>query len=306
MATAIKWTEEKLRAEMVKHAGRWEFAKANPGANSAAKSRFPGLIQEVFPEKKSNIKWTTVKLRAALSECKSKAEFRKRFGDGAMKRATELGLHEEYFGKDKRVFLTDEEVLNIGRQFKTANDFKRGAYNVYQVAGRRKLMGNFNFTQQKETWTDEKVRTVAAQYTTYSDFIEGDHAAYQAAAIRGILHDLGLVTRTGYRAGLADVVYVWRVVGKVFNGNPVYKIGLTSSNQGDTRIKRVAREAGFEFEILFFENVGEGNAYRVERMLKRIGEHPGYEGIDGATEFRALSNQQLEVVLEILINNVQT
>ena len=251
------------------------------------------------------IKWSEEALREKLATCSSKAEFKKTYGNGAMKAAAALGLHEEFFGKDRRVFLTDDEVLNIGRQFETAIAFKRGAYSVYQVAGRRKLMSQLSFTPQKESWTDDKVRAVASEYSTYSDFLEGNHAAYQAASIRGILHDLGLVTRTGQYAGRADVVYVWRVIGEIFNGNPVYKIGITSSHRGDERIKRVAREAGFEFDVLFFENVGEGNAYRVERMLKRIGDHPGYEGIDGATEFRALSNQQLEVVLEILVNNVQ-
>lgn len=251
-------------------------------------------------------KWTEANLREKLVACSSKAEFRKNYGGGAERAAIAAGLYLEYFGPDRRVFLTDEEVLNIGRQFPTANAFKKGAYATYQVAGRRGLMSKLTFTPQKESWTDEKVRAAAAKHTTYADFHENNYAAYQAASIRGILHDLGLVTRTGRYAGAADIVYVWRVVGKTFNGQPVYKIGITSSHLGDERIKRVAREAGFEFEVLFFENVGEGNAYRVERMLKRIGEHPGYEGIDGATEFRALSNQQLEVVLEILINNVQS
>lgn len=252
------------------------------------------------------IKWTEALLRDKLVTCSTKAEFRKTYGNGAMKAAAALGLHEEFFGKDRRVFLTDEEVLSIGRQFTTANAFKWGAYNVYQVACRRGLIGTLEFTAQKESWTEGKIRDAAAKHTTYADFHEHNYAAYQAAAIRGILHDLGLTTRTGRYAGTADIVYVWRVVGKTFNGKPVYKIGVTSSANGDKRIKRVAREAGFEFEILFFENVGEGNAYRVERLLKQIGDHPGYENIDGASEFRALSNQQLEVVLEILINNAES
>lgn len=252
------------------------------------------------------LKWTELLLREKLATCSSKAEFRKLYGNGAMKAAAALGLHDEFFGKDRRVFLSDEEILNIGRQFDTANAFKKGATKVYQVALARGLRKQLVFRPQKESWTDDKVRTAASQYNTYADFHEGNYAAYQAASIRGILHDLGLVTRTGRYAGKADIVYVWRVVGKTFNGHPVYKIGITSSNLGDERVKRVAREAGFEFEILFFENVGEGNAYRVERMLKRLGVSPGYDGIDGATEFRALSNQQLEVVLEILINNVQS
>ena len=251
------------------------------------------------------MKWSEKLLREKLAGCSSKAEFKKLYGNGAMKAAASKGLHEEFFGKDARVFLTDDEVLLIGSRFATANGFKQGAYNVYQVASRRGLMSKLTFAPQKESWTEEKVQAAASKYATYADFHEYDYAAYQAAALRGILHDLNLVTRTGRYAGLADIVYVWRVVGKTFNGNPVYKIGVTSSTLGDGRIKRVAREAGFEFEILFFEKVGEGNAYRVERLLKGLGVNPGYEEIDGATEFRALSNQQLEVVLEILINNVQ-
>ena len=304
---ALKWTEEKIRAEAAKYDTKAAFKRGSPKAYDRA--QYYGLLDQLglVSEKRAKpSKWTEVLLREKLATCSSKTEFRKTHGNGAMKAAAALGLHDEFFGKDRRVFLSDEEVLNIGRQFDTANAFKKGAYKVYQVACARGLRERLHFTPQKESWTDEKVRAVASQYSTYADFHSGNYAAYQAASLRGIIHDLGLVTRTGRYAGAADIVYVWRVVGKTFNGQPVYKIGITSSHRGDERIKRVAREAGFDFEVLFFENVGKGNAYRVERMLKRIGEHPGYEGIDGATEFRALSNQQLEVVLEILINNVQS
>lgn len=304
MAPVAKWSEEKIRAEAAKYSTRMGFSRGCCAAYRAAVQRFPGLVQNIFPTKVSNLKWTEERLRAEAVGCSTKVEFKRKLGNGATKAANAIGLLSELFGEDKRVWLSDEEVLAIGNQYATAQDFKRNDYGAYQVAARRGLRSQFNFQPQQESWTEEKIRKVASKYSTYSDFLEQNIAAYRAASFHGILHDLGLVTRTGRYAGTADIVYVWRAVGETHLGVPLYKIGITSSRQGDERIKRVAREGGMNFDVIFFENVGVGNAYRVERLLHKIGTDPKLEGFSGCTEFRALTATQLETVLDILVSNV--
>ena len=250
------------------------------------------------------LKWTEPALREAATGCKTKAEFRRKNGNGACKAAHAAGLLSELFGEDVRNFRSDADVIGDAQRFKTKVEFKQKSYAAYQIACKRKLIDLCGFVNQKESWTDAKIRAIASKYSTFADFIEGDHAAYQAASIRGLLDTLGMRSRTGKYAGSADTIYVWRAVGQTLRGIPIYKIGVTSSGQGSARVARVSAKSGFDFDVIFFENVGAGNAYRVERLLHRVGENPNLTGFDGCSEFRALTATQLETILDILVDNI--
>jgi hypothetical protein len=95
-----------------------------------------------------------------------------------------------------------------------------------------------------------------------------------------------------------DAIYIWRAVGQSFNGHPVYKIGITSSRLGDQRIEQVAKATGFDAEIVVMVQVE--NARHVEEELHTLGHDPQYVGHDGATEFRALSDDDLSLALDFV------
>ena len=100
-----------------------------------------------------------------------------------------------------------------------------------------------------------------------------------------------------------DAIYIWRAVGEYFNGNPVYKIGVTSARLETKRIKQCAAAAGFEFDLICCEPV-QGKASELEKKLHILGENPGYTGIDGATEFRALSDSALYAAVSLICSAI--
>jgi hypothetical protein len=105
------------------------------------------------------------------------------------------------------------------------------------------------------------------------------------------------------RYGDNDTIYIWRVTGALHDGKPVYKIGITSARLGEERIKHVAKKHKVGYEIIIFAKT-RVPAMRIEERIKRIGENPGYTG-DGATEFRAWSEMELQRALDI-IDRVQS
>jgi hypothetical protein len=94
-----------------------------------------------------------------------------------------------------------------------------------------------------------------------------------------------------------DAIYIWKAIGQYFNGEQVYKVGVTSSRLGDLRIKHVAKKIGIEYEIVTLRKVS-GSAQALESKLMDHGFHPGYAGHDGATEFRAFTDSDLQSVLD--------
>ena len=98
-----------------------------------------------------------------------------------------------------------------------------------------------------------------------------------------------------------DAIYIWQAKGEQFNGKPVYKVGVTSAYLGDKRISQVINRSGGRFtaKIVTLTAV-DTSARAIERQLHELGEHPGYTGFDGCTEFRAMSDAELKTALDII------
>lgn len=97
---------------------------------------------------------------------------------------------------------------------------------------------------------------------------------------------------------VADVIYIW-VSDQWLNGNRVYKIGVTGCRSKLDRVVSVMKKSRFNGSLLAKEVVWCG-ALELEKKLLMIGDDPGYSGFDGATEFRALDDRQLSVVLSMI------
>ena len=97
----------------------------------------------------------------------------------------------------------------------------------------------------------------------------------------------------------SDAIYVWRAVGHEFNSLPVYKFGTTSARLEDRRITEVARFAKMDFEIVVLTKVTI-HASELEAQLLKFGANPMYEGFNGASEFRALTDEELQDALDLI------
>ena len=73
--------------------------------------------------------------------------------------------------------------------------------------------------------------------------------------------------------------------------------GRTRDDAND--IKLVAAKAGFRSNLIRWTQVN-GKATELEGMLLEMGKNPGYDGIDGATEFRALTDLELEAAVDTI------
>ena len=99
----------------------------------------------------------------------------------------------------------------------------------------------------------------------------------------------------------ADTVYFWQAVGETYNGNNVYKIGITSSEIGLARVERCAKINKMQAELVYYAQFA--TPRKVERKLLGLGENPKLDVPDGRTEFRALSATQLQQVAKVFENS---
>ena len=96
-----------------------------------------------------------------------------------------------------------------------------------------------------------------------------------------------------------DAVYLWRAIGQVFDGLPVYKFGITSARLQERRIVEVARFAKFKFQVILLNNV-KGSASVLESELLKLGVSPKFSGVNGASKFRALTEAELGAALDLI------
>lgn len=96
-----------------------------------------------------------------------------------------------------------------------------------------------------------------------------------------------------------DAVYIWKS-NSLFNGLPVYKVGVTSYKLGDSRIKEVSKVSGLKAEIIQLKKV-KVTATNIEKELKSIGIDPKLDKFKGSTEFRAMNDDELKQAIELIL-----
>lgn len=94
-------------------------------------------------------------------------------------------------------------------------------------------------------------------------------------------------------------IYIWKAINEFFNDKSLYKIGVTSSRLRKKRIVQVAGKLGWDYEIILLEKVS-CEATTLEKEIHKIGISPNLTGFDGATEMRALSDEELEKAKNII------
>ena len=241
------------------------------------------------------VRWSQDIVRQLAAGCSSPKAF-ERLHPGAYEAALKrLKIVDELF-PDRRVPWNLVSLRAEAAKYQTKIDFKRGSGSAYRAAARLGLLDQLGLVNQFQSWDEARVRQAASEYETAVAMIRGDLAAYAAAKRLGLLGDLGFVHQDGKDN---DTIYIWRAVGQYFNGEPIYKIGVTSARLGSRRIDQVAKDVGFEYVLICCEPVA-CRATDLEKRLHLLGHDPQFTGFDGATEFRAMSDAVLWVALGLI------
>lgn len=208
------------------------------------------------------------------------------------------GLLDELFPRKLRRAWTEDAIRAEAAKYRSKKDFQRNS-TAENAARNLGILDDLGFTrplQYRFKWTEAAIRAEAAKYQTKGEFEKFARGASERARLTGIIDTLGLLE---YPPSDNDTIYIWRALGQRFNGDPVYKIGVTSSRLGHDRIAQVAKGSGFEFELVCSEKVA-GKASAIETKLLCLGANPQYVGFNGASEFRALSPSALDAALTII------
>lgn len=104
----------------------------------------------------------------------------------------------------------------------------------------------------------------------------------------------------------ADVIYAWRVTGapegvpEAPEGRILVKFGVTSQRAKYDRIQACAANNKMEHDIIFKQDTGFGHAADLERWMLSFGDRVDMVGIDGATEFRFVSEDDIAHIREMI------
>jgi hypothetical protein len=252
--------------------------------------------------KKPNGYWNEGTIRAEAAKHPTRSAFDAAYpGAVGTARARYPGLLDELYPRLISKYLTLEDSIRLAKQYQTIGEFQAGSSAAYNRCRRAGIIHALGFPTglrgySRFKWSEDKVRTEATKYETKQEFERLARGAAARARKLGIIDDLGLLE---YPPSDNDAIYIWREVGAFFNGNPVYKIGVTSVRLGTARIESVAHESGFEYDLICCESV-QGRADELEKKLLILGESPGYTGFNGATEFRALSDSALYAAVSMI------
>jgi hypothetical protein len=144
----------------------------------------------------------------------------------------------------------------------------------------------------------ENCATEALKYMNRRAFSLGNSSAYHGADVNGWLDEI-CAHMDFNPSSDSDAVYIWKAIGQTFNGLQVYKFGITSSRLQDRRVSEVAQKANMEFELIILSKVSV-NAVEIESKLLNLGFNPRYTGFNGASEFRALTDDELNVAVDLI------
>ena len=300
------WDAGKVRAVAATCFNKAEFKKKAYGAYRYAHRH--GLIYELFPNKKvfPIRRWGLLEIKIEAAKYATKREFEIGCPSAyvaANKRHP--GLLSELFGsvKTQPAYRWGDEVdvRAEGLKYPSRIEFARYANGAHLAAKRMGILDDMFPRRIVARWTEAMIRTEAKNYATIAEFIRGSGSAYNAGRRLGIIDSLGFPEDRAPSDN--NAIYIWRAVGQHYNGNPVYKIGVTSARLGINRILRCSRSNGFEFDLVCCERV-QCKATELERKLLMLGEDPCFLGFDGATEFRALSDSALYAAVSMIASEV--
>ena len=241
------------------------------------------------------MRWTEESVRALAATCASAKEFERNFS-GAYQFARRSGL--KLFKSTRRNW-TEANIREEAAKWDGKTALQNGCQSAYAAATKMGILDSL-YPHKYKRWGKKEIIEAAKGYPNKKLFALENPGASGAAYRKfpGLLDELFSNERLPMDN---DTIYIWRAVGQHHNGNPVYKIGVTSARLGDWRIRLCASKAGFEFDLICNETLADGvRATDIEKKLLRLGEPVDYSGFDGCTEFRALSDSALYAAVSMI------
>lgn len=93
-----------------------------------------------------------------------------------------------------------------------------------------------------------------------------------------------------------NAFYMKRALNCFFNGNPVYKVGVTSARLGTDRVVRQNKLSGIDHELVIHPTQVVGSATDIEVFALGLGQNPMFVGFDGCTEYRAYTDEDVNAI----------
>jgi hypothetical protein len=304
------WTLETLQAEAIKFNSRTEFQKKSGSAyNAAGRLKVRDVICGHMPTiKKPDGFWTVETLQTEAIKYTSRQEFQQK-NAAAYKASGQLKVRDLVCShmaevKKPKGFWTLENLHIEALKYDNKVDFNRKSGPAYLTALRKNLLDQIcgHMVARKLPnghWLNkDNCAAEALKYRNRREFSLSNSSAYHGADINGWLDEI--CSHMDFNPSSdGDAVYLWRAIGQVYDGLPVYKFGITSARLEDRRIVEVARFAKFEFEVILINTV-KGSATALESELLKLGVSPQFSGFNGASEFRALTVAELELAIELI------
>jgi hypothetical protein len=295
------WTNHTVAQEAAKFLTRTAFAKGASGAYDFACDN--GILDEVchhMPTLKNKPYQKEDVIRLAKT-VKNIAEFeRKHSGAYAAVRKNNWQKEIEFL-RCKQTPFSLETLKFEACKYQSRKAFELGSSSAYQAARKMGVLNDVcqHMAARRKKWSLSDLALDALRFTSRKEWELGSCSAYQTALARGVADELCehmVTTRPD-----PDTVYLWKAVGCMFNNAQVYKIGITHSRSGFKRIFDCAKANEIEAEIVFCCQVADPR--KLERKFLRYGMHPGYKGTDGATEFRALTENEVLAIKNKVFEN---
>ena len=246
------------------------------------------------------IKWTDDMLAEEALRYETRGAFQKG-SKSAYNAAQRRGLLGAVCGhmEAQNVAWTDDMLAEEALKYETRGAFHKGSPSAYGAARSRGLLDAVCSHMDGNTrWTEDMLAEEALRYETRGAFSKGSPSAYQTAQKRGLLAAVCSHMVDGSPSD-NDAIYLWQAKGEQWLARRVYKIGTTSARLGKERIKQVAKASGFQPIILRLVKVN-GKATDLESQLLELGKSPGYVDFDGCTEFRAMTDDELDLAIEVI------
>ncbi len=251
-------------------------------------------------KRKPNGYWTLERCMEDASKHGTKAGWRNSDGGGydAARRKgwlDQCSKHMLSTAESKRaahLVWTLDKCLEDAARFKSPAEWSRQSGGAYSSAQRNGWLDKCQAHMEPSYkpngyWTLERCIEEAEKYETKADWARGNISSHSIALRNGWMDECASHMFLGFGATKNNVVYMWRDAE-----TNLHKVGITSEQLGESRIGICRRNNNMDPRIVFMLKVADARA--VEAELLKLGTDPELDSsIDGYTEFRVLTNEEL-------------
>ena len=304
------WNFESLKAEALKYSSRRDFQLQNGSAyNASGVLKIREVIcAHMVNDKKPNGYWNSERCKQEALKYKTRMEFGDSNG-AAYNASKRLNILEEVCAHMEQIkypkgHWTIENLRAEALKYDNKVDFRKKSNPAFLTASRKKVLDEICSHMEAGKLPNgywlikENCASEALKYMNRRAFSLGNSSAYHGADTNGWLDEI-CAHMDFNPSSDSDVVYIWKAIGQTFNGHQVYKFGITSSRLEDRRVTEVAKKANLEFELILLSKVSV-NAVEIESKLLNLGFNPKYTGFNGASEFRALTDEELNFAVNLV------